>query len=104
VHNKESLKWNAVSRRWGMTRAGEVDEGVEDEPNLEGAEGDEKASVPQLPAKDNPTIFALYGHICLAGKSYQSAICVFLPTPTFFILCCFQFIFSTHTTTVQMTP
>ncbi|KAH9080567.1 TPR-like protein [Lactarius deliciosus] len=55
-------------------KPGEVDEGVEDEPNAEGAEGDEKTSAPQLPAKDNPTIFALYGHICLAGKSYQSAI------------------------------
>lgn len=74
VHNKESLKWNAVSRRWGMSKAGEADEGVEDEPNLEGAEGDDKTSAPQLPVKDNPTIFALYGHICLAGKSYQSAI------------------------------
>ncbi|KAH9065441.1 TPR-like protein [Lactarius vividus] len=74
VHNKESLKWNAVSRRWGISKPGEADEGVEDEPNLEGAEGDEKTSAPQLPAKDNPTIFALYGHICLAGKSYQSAI------------------------------
>ena len=78
VHNKESLKWNAVSRRWGMSKTGEVDEGVEDEPNLEGAEGDDKTSAPQLPAKDNPTIFALYGHICLAGKSYQSAICMSL--------------------------
>ncbi len=79
VHNKESLKWNAVSRRWGISKAGDMDEGVDDEPNPDGAESDEKNMVPQLPAKDNPTIFALYGHICLAGKSYQSAICLFLP-------------------------
>jgi len=37
-------------------------------------EGDEKNPAPQPPTKDNPAIFALYGHICLAGKSYQSAI------------------------------
>ena len=106
VHNKESLKWNAVSRRWGMNKAGEVDEGVEDEPNLEGAESDDKTSAPQLPAKNNPTIFALYGHICLAGKSYQSAICVFLLLilNLHAVELRFQSIFSTHTTTVQMTP
>ncbi|KAH9969571.1 TPR-like protein [Russula dissimulans] len=75
VHNKDALKWNTIPRRWGMNKSGgEADEGVDDEPNLEGVEGDEKNPAPQLPTKDNPAIFALYGHICLAGKSYQSAI------------------------------
>ncbi|KAH9997918.1 TPR-like protein [Russula vinacea] len=75
VHNKDALRWNAIPRRWGMNKSGEADEGVDDEPNPEGVEGaDEKNPAPQLPTKDNPAIFALYGHICLAGKSYQSAI------------------------------
>ena len=81
VHNKDVLKWNAVPRRWGMNKAGEADEGVDDEPNPEGVEGDEKNPALQLPTKDNPAIFALYGHICLAGKSYQSAICA-CPSPS----------------------
>lgn len=81
VHNRDALKWNAIPRRWGMNKAGEADEGVDDEPNPEGVEGDEKNPAPQLPTKDNPAIFALYGHICLAGKSYQSAICA-CPSPS----------------------
>jgi general transcription factor 3C polypeptide 3 (transcription factor C subunit 4) len=75
AHNKDALKWNAIPRRWGMNKSGEADEVVDEEPNPEGVEGDEKNPVPQIPTKDNPAIFALYGHICLAGKSYQSAIC-----------------------------
>ena len=75
AHNKDALKWNAIPRRWGMNKSGEADEVVDEEPNPEGVDGDEKNPVPQIPTKDNPAIFALYGHICLAGKSYQSAIC-----------------------------
>jgi len=74
VHNKEALKWNAIPRRWGMNKSGEADEGADDEPNAEGVEGDEKNPASQPPTKDDPVIFALYGHICLAGKSYQSTI------------------------------
>ncbi|KAI9512391.1 TPR-like protein [Russula earlei] len=74
VRNKDALKWNAIPRRWGMNKSGEADEGADDEPNPEGVEGDERNPAPQLPTKENPVIFALYGHICLAGKSYQSAI------------------------------
>lgn len=75
VHNKDVLKWNTIPHRWGMNKSGEADEGADDEPNPEGVEEDEKNPAPPLPTKDNPAIFALYGHICLAGKSYQSAIC-----------------------------
>lgn len=74
AHNKDALKWNAIPRRWGMNKSGEADEVVDEEPNPEGVDGDEKNPVPPIPTKDNPAIFALYGHICLAGKSYQSAI------------------------------
>jgi general transcription factor 3C polypeptide 3 (transcription factor C subunit 4) len=77
AHNKEALKWNAIPRRWGMNKSGEADEGAEDEPNAEGVDGDEKNPASQPPTKDDPVIFALYGHICLAGKSYQSTICAF---------------------------
>ena len=75
VHNKDALKWNPIPRRWGMNKSSEADEGVDDEPNPDGVEGDEKNPAPQPPTKDNPAIFALYGNVCLAGKSYQSAIC-----------------------------
>ena len=105
VHNKDVLKWNSVPRRWGMNKAGEADEGVDDEPNPEGVEGgDEKNPAPQLPTKDNPAIFALYGHICLAGKSYQSAICA-CPSPSSYsgVDRHLQFTFSTRMITVQMT-
>ncbi|KAI9443193.1 TPR-like protein [Lactarius indigo] len=64
VHNKESLKWNAVSRRWGISKPGEVDEGVEDEPNVEGAESDEKASAPQVTGEGQPYDFcAVWSHL-----------------------------------------
>ena len=88
-----------------MNKAGEADEGVDDEPNPEGVEGgDEKNPAPQLPTKDNPAIFALYGHICLAGKSYQSAICA-CPSPSsyFGVDRHLQFTFSTRMITAQMT-
>jgi len=106
VHNKDALKWNTIPRRWGMNKSGgEADEGVDDEPNPEGVEGDEKNPAPQLPTKDNPAIFALYGHICLAGKSYQSAICA-CPSPLFKLRLLTgvpQSTFFTRTITAQMT-
>ncbi|KAI0269808.1 TPR-like protein [Gloeopeniophorella convolvens] len=74
VNNKEAIRWNAIQRRWGVSKAGDAEEGAEDEPGPETLEGDEKGAAPPIPTKDNPVIVALYGHICLAGKSYQSAI------------------------------
>ena len=36
---------------------------------------DGAAGAPRLPVKENPVGVAVYGQICLAAKSYQSAIC-----------------------------
>ena len=61
-----------------MNKSGEADDGEDDEPNPDGVEGGggaEKSPTSQLPTKDNLAIFALYGHIYLAGKNYQNAIC-----------------------------
>jgi general transcription factor 3C polypeptide 3 (transcription factor C subunit 4) len=104
AHNKDALKWGTIPRRWGMNKSGEADEGADDEPTPEGTEGDERNPAPQLPTKDNPAIFALYGHICLAGKSYQSAICACPPLFSIYGLTDrLQSTFSTHTITAQMT-
>jgi general transcription factor 3C polypeptide 3 (transcription factor C subunit 4) len=91
VHNKEGMKWNALAKRYvpvlGATSkaADEEDggadgEGDDDVPDDMGSvNGQEKekhnAVAPDMPKKDNPIIVALYGQICIAAKSYQSAIC-----------------------------
>ncbi len=36
---------------------------------------DKDKGAPPLPTKQNPLMVAIYGQICIAAKSYQSAIC-----------------------------
>ena len=76
VKKPDAIRWNTTLRRYGLgTGKGgdgdEVDE--EDEAPREGSVvSAEKA---RLPTKANPVNVAVYGQICLAAKSYQSALC-----------------------------
>lgn len=76
LKNPEALRWNSTLKRYSAgTKADDEDEadGVEDVP-----EGQRR---PKLPSKENPIGVAIYGQICLAAKSYQSAICRFPVSP-----------------------
>jgi general transcription factor 3C polypeptide 3 (transcription factor C subunit 4) len=86
VKNKDSLKWNPLNRRYAPTSAatnnvGEGDDAVDDDvEDIAGEDVPEetpidKSSLPPTPTKNNPLTVAIYGQICAAAKSYQSAIC-----------------------------
>jgi general transcription factor 3C polypeptide 3 (transcription factor C subunit 4) len=93
VKNPDALKWNALNKRWvaaqGSTSAKgvEADDGMDDDiadentnenpPPSGGLQDKDKANAPraEMPTKSNPYIVAVYGQICIAAKSYQSAIC-----------------------------
>ena len=75
LKNPEVLRWNPILKRYGV--GAKVEEDDEDGGNAEPTvptDGD-GASKPRLPTKENPVGVALYGQICLAAKSYQSALC-----------------------------
>ncbi|KAI0945905.1 hypothetical protein AcV7_010019 [Taiwanofungus camphoratus] len=85
IKNKDALRWNPTLRRYGLPSAptnkgGENDDAVddEDEATREGSPtATEKEFVldkTNLPTKSNPINIALYGQICLAARSYQSAL------------------------------
>lgn len=76
----ETLRWNNVTKRYGIgTKAEEDDD--QDVPEVATRDGDtqsttqQPSSQPRLPTKENPVGVAIYGQICLAAKSYQSALC-----------------------------
>lgn len=83
VKNRDGLRWNATLKRWGPSSAkAEADE--EDESDVDDAQEMSSHHTPEksvgqesLPSKGNPVSIALYGQICLAAKSYQSALCTF---------------------------
>lgn len=91
VKNPGNLRWNPVNKRYTLKGGsskdvGEGGEGDDDgeEEEEEGGNEDENANVivnepsdstPALPTKENPLIVTIYGQICIAAKSYQSAIC-----------------------------
>lgn len=91
VKNPESLRWNPTNRRYahtstgaGSAKAGEDGDVGEDDDMDVDAEGDRAhhastSAIPsddlELPTKQNPVIVTIYGQICIAAKSYQSAIC-----------------------------
>ena len=59
----------------GTKRAREEDDDAAESAG-DAPEGERRV---RLPSKENPIGVALYGQICLAAKSYQSAICKFPP-------------------------
>ncbi|KAF5345552.1 hypothetical protein D9758_012000 [Tetrapyrgos nigripes] len=79
--NPEALKWNSVNKRYGL--AGKKSGDAQEEPD-EDSDGPVDPSVsaatesnsarPTLPTKNNPLVVAMYGQMCVAAKSYQSAI------------------------------
>ncbi|KAG5642745.1 hypothetical protein DXG03_002260 [Asterophora parasitica] len=78
VRNPEVLRWNPLNKRYAPTATaksepGDGDDDVEDVESAAAAEKDTK--VLEIPTKNNPIIVAIYGQICIAAKSYQSAIC-----------------------------
>ncbi|KAF9039744.1 hypothetical protein BJ165DRAFT_1493738, partial [Panaeolus papilionaceus] len=84
VKNPGNLRWNGLIRRYASTAttgtAGKKK--TEDEDHwtpapTTGRGGGMTANVdgaPRIPTKENTAIFAIYGRICVAAKSYQSAI------------------------------
>jgi len=89
VRNPENMRWNTLNKRWVSivpSKSTEVEaEGGDEDDEVEGdveGEGDaeptkDKAPLHGLPSSFNPVIMAIYGQICVAAKSYQSAICTF---------------------------
>ncbi|KAF8883905.1 hypothetical protein CPB84DRAFT_1750548 [Gymnopilus junonius] len=89
VKNPEVLKWNPLNKRYAPTGQGgaaggkaEQDaEGDEDEEEDAPRVNDEqpasdrdKTGLVEIPKEHNPVIITIYGQICIAAKSYQSAI------------------------------
>ncbi len=88
VKNPSTLKWNPLNKRYGLMDRNKSDEvEVDDDEEVEGGVEDNErsgstnekdASAPPLPTKENPLIISIYGQICIAAKSYQSAICALM--------------------------
>ncbi len=81
LKNPGALKWNGTTKRFGLSGSGlKVEDDDEEEPpapSASGGSGLTAAEQPKLPTKENPIGVAVYGQICLAAKSYQSALCEF---------------------------
>ncbi|KAI5998108.1 hypothetical protein EDD15DRAFT_2243627 [Pisolithus albus] len=83
VRTPELLKWNSSSRRYNLssTKTGEDDDGTrggdaldEEVDDIGDADPSGDKRQPRLPTKNNPMPVTIYGQLCLAAKSYQSAI------------------------------
>ena len=96
VKTPELLKWNPLNRRWapslGVKLEGAGEDGEDEDGDGGGAAGTARGgtgmgekdgpaagigATVEIPTKNNPIIVAIYGQICIAAKSYQSAICEF---------------------------
>lgn len=90
VKHPEMLKWNPLNKRYAPTgsKATEVDEEEENEEVMKDVEpavtlapvstsesSPGKVDLLSIPTTFNPVIITIYGQICIAAKSYQSAIC-----------------------------
>ncbi|KAF9526180.1 hypothetical protein CPB83DRAFT_896331 [Crepidotus variabilis] len=84
VKNPAALRWNNVTKRYaaeatsgtakkGKSKGEDSDE-EEEEDGADTVQGSGSANGPPLPTKPNPIIVAIYGQVCIAAKSYQSAI------------------------------
>lgn len=95
VKNPELLKWNNALKRWAPitplssssaganTSTGKKDKhDLGDDDSDGGGEGENDVfssnlnDRPVMPTKNNPLTVAIYGQMCIAAKSYQSAICI----------------------------
>lgn len=88
VTKPETLKWMPMTKRYSIFAPSKGEEEEEEEDPDDDAAGDaggggeklgedntNKREFPELPAKQNPVVVGVYGQICIAAKSYQSAIC-----------------------------
>lgn len=71
VEGKE-VKWNQHVRRYHLAA---VEEGNKDEEEDHEDMNAELSSIPDKPTKHSPILVCIYGQLCVAAKSYQSAIC-----------------------------
>lgn len=79
LKNPETLKWNPILKRYGVGGSKteeDEDDGAADPTNIVQDVNDVQR--PRLPTKESPIGVALYGQICLAAKSYQSALCMLI--------------------------
>lgn len=89
VKHPEMLKWNPLNKRYAPTGSKATEqEQEEEEDNDEVTQDatigsstaaptsapDTKSGLPPIPTAFNPVIITIYGQICIAAKSYQSAI------------------------------
>ena len=81
VKNPEQLKWAPASRRYALSTKVGVDDGAEEDDDIadDVDPNNEKVNAPRILSKHNPVTIAVYGQMCMAAKSYQSAICAFVP-------------------------
>ncbi|KAF5378579.1 hypothetical protein D9615_007122 [Tricholomella constricta] len=76
VKNPEVLRWNPLNKRYAPTATVKTEPGDDDIEDVEStaAAAEKDTKVIEIPTKNNPIIVAIYGQICIAAKSYQSAI------------------------------
>lgn len=72
----DAVRWNNTLRRYGLGsgKSGDGDD-VDEEDDVPREGSTVPAEKASLPTKGNPVHVAVYGQICLAAKSYQSALC-----------------------------
>jgi general transcription factor 3C polypeptide 3 (transcription factor C subunit 4) len=82
VKNKDTLLWWPKKKRYGLNKKGKgkavAVEDEEDDEEEDGEEGDDTRGF--MPVRHNPVLMTLYGQMCNVAKSYQSAICMLLPS------------------------
>ena len=117
VKTPELLKWHNASQRYhlGTAKSAGDDDAIKgaDAPEDDAEEfGDATEPAPSsdkrplwLPTKNNPIPVTLYGQLCLAAKSYQSAICKSAsepnPDPSSVLIVILQFIYCMGMTIVR---
>jgi general transcription factor 3C polypeptide 3 (transcription factor C subunit 4) len=79
VKSPELLKWTPSNRRYAVvaTKGGDTEDPADEDEDIlpdENAHPIEKPNAPRILTKQNPIPVAVYGQICTAAKSYQSAI------------------------------
>ncbi|TFY64254.1 hypothetical protein EVJ58_g2743 [Rhodofomes roseus] len=75
VKKPDAVRWNSTLRRYGLGsgKSGDGDD-VDEEEDVPREGSTVPAEKAGLPTKGNPVNVAVYGQICLAAKSYQSAL------------------------------
>ncbi|KAJ7211351.1 hypothetical protein GGX14DRAFT_624389 [Mycena pura] len=83
AQSPETVKWVAQLKRFAFPMSKPEEANDDDEQDVDGQEEVNVSTsgahpLPDAARKSNPVITALYGHMCIAAKSYQSAIFYFL--------------------------